>query len=137
MVHFTHSSRYANQREEQWRGMSRKTRRIWEGSIAAVALFLALAAGVYAVINYISIDYALVNGRLVPRYALTQSLTVTDSYPEHFSGMTGLERLNMRGSTVTDFSLLFAKTKLTQLDVRDNPAFTPEIFSKARRTASL
>ncbi len=114
------------------------------GAAAAVALLTALMlcmrrfvswlAGLLFVVDVVCViliavhlignGYTWVGGRLVPRYALTTSLKVTYAYPEHFDGMTGLQTVDMRGSTVTDFSPLYNKTALTDLDVRENYAFT-------------
>ena len=111
---------------------------------AAVALMLLLAVGLclrksmpgalYVLVGlvcvalvgagYVSQNYARVNGRFVPRYALVRSLQVQDSYPKHFTGMSGLQTLDMRGSSIDDFQPIRALTGLRELDLRENYAFT-------------
>ncbi len=89
------------------------------GAIILLSLVCLALAAVGCVDHY----YALVGGRFVPRYALVRTLRVEDAYPEHFTGMSGLETLDMSDSTVTDFRPIAALTGLKELDVRGNYAF--------------
>ncbi len=89
------------------------------GAIILLALVSLALAAVGCVDHY----YALVGGRFVPRYALVRTLRVQDEYPKHFTGMSGLETLDMSNSTVTDFRPIVALDGLRELDVRGNYAF--------------
>jgi len=84
-------------------------------------LFLALLAG-----GFVTHNYARVDGKLVPRYALQTRLRVEDEYPKHFEQMQSLMVLDMRGSTVTDFEPILALESLERLDIRENYAFTQQ-----------
>lgn len=104
--------------------------------LLAVALFLrrpmplgfyilmGLLCAALAAVGCVDHFYARVDGRFVPRYALVRALRVEDEYPEHFTGMSGLETLDMTGSTVADFAPIAQLSNLRQLDVRGNHAFT-------------
>ncbi|MBO4299725.1 MAG: leucine-rich repeat domain-containing protein [Clostridia bacterium] len=94
-------------------------------TVVAYILLIADMVGVGLVAaDLINDSYAWSDSRFVPHYALVPSLEVQDSYPEHFTGMASLETLDMRGSTVTDFSPLYEMPQLRHLDLRDNHAFT-------------
>ena len=68
--------------------------------------------------------YVRVDGRYVAKYLLVEDLRVEDEYPRHFTEMESLKRLNMLGSTVTDFTPIREITTLEELDIRGNYAFT-------------
>ena len=89
------------------------------GAIILLGLVCVALAAVGCVDHY----YALVGGRFVPRYALVRTLRVEDAYPSHFTGMSGLETLDMSNSTVTDFEPIAALNGLKELDLRGNDAF--------------
>lgn len=74
-------------------------------------------------LGYIDNFYERVDGRLVAKYRLVTQLKVTDEYPAHFADMESLERLDMRGSTVTDFEPIQSLSSLRELDIRENYAF--------------
>ena len=68
--------------------------------------------------------YVRVDGRYVAKYLLVEDLKVEDEYPRHFTEMESLKRLNMLGSTITDFTPIQQITTLEELDIRGNYAFT-------------
>lgn len=82
-------------------------------------LCIALLAGAYIRHYYVPVD-----GRLVQRYKVVTSAKVADAYPAHFTEMESLTKLDMRGSTVTDFEPIRALSTLEKVDIRDNYAFT-------------
>ncbi|MGX8706092.1 MAG: leucine-rich repeat domain-containing protein [bacterium] len=82
------------------------------------ALCLALAA-----LGMASRGYVATDGGIVPTEALETELRVTNRWPDDIDRYTGLTALDMRGSTVTDFSPLLLMRRLRALDIRGNAAF--------------
>lgn len=91
---------------------------------AALLLLVDVIGVSFIAADLVNDSYAWINSRFVPRYTLVSETRVTDAYPAHFTGMSSLETLDMRGSTISDFSPLYEMTGLKQLDIRDNYAFT-------------
>lgn len=91
--------------------------RLLQGALGLICIAL-LALGLLT--QY----YVNVDGRYVAKYLLVEDLKVEDEYPSHFTEMESLKRLNMLGSTVTDFTPIQELSSLEQLDVRGNYAFT-------------
>lgn len=91
-------------------------------------LCIALLAG-----GYIKHYYVPVDGKLVQRYKVVTSVKVADEYPAHFTEMESLAKLDMRGSTVTDFEPIRALGTLEKLDIRDNYAFTEAEYEALAR----
>ena len=91
--------------------------RFLQGLLGLICLAL-LATG------FLNHNYVRVNGRLVNRYLVTASIRVEDEYPKHFEQMQNLRSLDMRGSTVTDFTPIYGLSSLERADLRDNHAFT-------------
>ena len=91
--------------------------RALQGVLGVICLAL-LAAG------FVNHNYVRVDGALVPKYAVQTQIKVSDAYPAHFEEMASLVKLDMRGSTVTDFTPIYSLTTLEQIDLRDNYAFT-------------
>ena len=73
--------------------------------------------------GFLEYNYVLVDGRFVPKYAVVARIQVTDEYPKHFEQMVSLRTLDMRGSTVTDFTPIRSLPSLERLDIRENYAF--------------
>ena len=82
-------------------------------------LCVALAAAGPFFRNYVPAD-----GRYVSRDMLVTELKVTDAWPSGIAGMDRVVSLDMRDSTVTDFSPIPGLASLRSLDVRGNYAFT-------------
>lgn len=91
--------------------------RLLEGALGLACIAL-LATGLLT--QY----YVNVDGHYVAKYLLVEDLKVEDEYPRHFTEMESLKRLNMLGSTVTDFTPIQELSSLEQLDIRGNYAFT-------------
>ena len=103
-----------------------------------VALLLcghkALPTGLFALLGLLCVllaaagpflrDYVPADGRYVSRNLLVTELKVTDSWPAGIAGMDRVVSLDMRDSTVTDFSPVPGLSSLRSLDVRGNHAFT-------------
>ena len=66
----------------------------------------------------------IVDGAVVPVYTQAEQLRVTDAWPEDIGRYTRLNALDMRDSSVTDFTPILSMDALRQLDVRGNYAFT-------------
>ena len=90
--------------------------RALEGALG-VACIALIAFG------FLNHNYVRVDGRFVHRYAMTTRIQVLDEYPDHFEDMVSLQTLDMRGSTVTDFTPLYNLPSLERVDLRDNYAF--------------
>ena len=73
--------------------------------------------------GFLDYNYVRVDGRFVPKYAVIARIQVTDEYPKHFEQMVSLRTLDMRGSTVTDFTPIRSLPSLERLDIRENYAF--------------
>ena len=91
--------------------------RILEGIVGLACI--ALAAGGYMSHNFVRVD-----GQFVPRYSVVARLKVVDEYPPHFTQMQSLSTLDMRNSTVTDFTPIYELPALERVDLRGNYAFT-------------
>ena len=87
------------------------------------ALCLALMALGVAVRDYVTTDRGI-----VPAESLVTTLTVTDDWPANISRYTGLAALDMRGSSVTDFTPILNMRGLRALDVRGNTHFDREAY---------
>lgn len=81
-------------------------------------LCIALMALGVAARGYVPTDRGI-----LPAEALVTELRVSDAWPENIERYVGLERLDMHGSTVTDFTPLLSMERLRSLDIRENPAF--------------
>lgn len=93
--------------------------RFLQGLLGVICLAL-LAMG------FLNYNYVRVDGQFVHRYAVVSTVRVTDEYPKHFEQMENLRTLDMRGSTVTDFTPIYGLTSLERVDLRENHAFTQE-----------
>ena len=87
------------------------------GAVLAVCAVLAVAGA-------LGRGYVLSDGAVVPVRTLAESLRVTDAWPVDIDRYTRLTALDLRDSTVTDFSPILSMEHLRQLDVRGNHAFT-------------
>lgn len=92
------------------------------------ALCLALLALGTSVKNYMPTDQGL-----QPSEALVTELKVTDAWPADISRYTGVEALDMRNSTVTDFAPILSMPSLKALDVRGNTAFGQSEYNAIAR----
>ena len=95
--------------------------RVLQGFLGVICLAL-LAMG------FLNHNYVRVDGRFVHRYEVTASVHVEDEYPDHFEQMASLKTLDMRGSTVTDFTPIYGLTTLERIDLRDNHAFDQDEY---------
>lgn len=86
--------------------------------VMIAALCLALAA-----LGVASRGYVATDDGILPTEALETELRVTDRWPDDIDRYVGLTALDMRGSTVTDFSPLLMMRQLRTLDIRGNAAF--------------
>ncbi len=93
--------------------------RALEGVLGVLCIAL-LAMG------FLNYNYASVDGKLVPKYKLLTQVKVTDEYPAHFEQMESLRKLDMRASTVTDFTPIHQLSTLEHVDMRENYAFTQQ-----------
>ena len=89
--------------------------------VAALCVFL-LGAG-WPLRGYVASDMGI-----LPREALVTTLKVTDAWPEDMSRYTGLKALDLRNSTVDDFTPALSVRSLAQMDVRGNTHFTLSDF---------
>lgn len=94
------------------------------GLIACICVALA-AAGAF------TRGYVVADGAVIPAQALTEQLRVTDAWPENIARYTRVRSLDMRNSTVTDFSPILDMNALEQLDVRGNYAFAERDYEAA------
>ena len=90
--------------------------------VLGVACIALLAGG------FLSHNYVRVDGQFVPRYAVTTRIQVADEYPDHFQQMVSLRTLDMRGSTVTDFTPIHDLPALERVDLRGNYAFDQQEY---------
>ena len=111
---------------------------------AVEAILLALRrgvpAGLYVLIGALCValvalgaatrDLVFVDRSIVPRESLVTELTVTDRWPDHIERYTGLETLDLRNSTVTDFSPVLRMRSLRALDARGNTAFDEAAYAE-------
>ncbi len=95
------------------------------GAMLVVCLILA-AAGAFGR------GYVLSDGAVVPVRTTAEALRVTDAWPKDIDRYTRLTALDLRDSTVTDFSPILAMENLRQLDARGNRAFTYEDYLAVR-----
>lgn len=82
-------------------------------------LCAALLAGGFRVRGYVFSDSGI-----VPVESTVSELRITDSWPENLERYTSLKSLDMRGSTVSDFSPALTLRGLERMDVRGNYRFT-------------
>ena len=66
----------------------------------------------------------VVDGAVVPARTQVDRLRVTDAWPEDIAHYTRLKALDLRDSSVSDFTPVLSMDGLEQLDVRGNYAFT-------------
>ena len=85
--------------------------------IAAICVLLA-AAGAF------TRGSVVVDGAVVPARTQVDRLRVTDAWPEDIAHYTRLKALDLRDSSVSDFTPVLSMDGLEQLDVRGNYAFT-------------
>ena len=111
---------------------------------AVEAILLALRrgvpAGLYVLIGALCValvalgvatrDLVFADKGIVPRESLVTELTVTDRWPDHIERYTGLETLDLRNSTVTDFSPVLRMRSLRALDARGNAAFDEATYAE-------
>ena len=90
--------------------------------VALYAMLIALCLALTA-LGVCLRDYRMTDDGIMPAEAMTTLLRVSDAWPEGIERYTGVETLDMRGSTVTDFTPILSMRKLHALDVRDNHAF--------------
>lgn len=95
------------------------------GAMLAVCVALAVAGA-------FGRGYVLSDGAVVPVRTLAEALRVTDAWPKDIDRYTRLTALDLRDSTVTDFSPILAMENLRQLDARGNRAFTYEDYVAVR-----
>ena len=72
--------------------------------------------------------YVREGGELVRKYRAITHAKVQNTYPAHFDEMESLETLNMRNSTVEDFTPIRGLKSLKYIDLRGNYAFTGEEY---------
>lgn len=89
--------------------------------IAALCLLLAVA-GVF------TRGYVVADGAVTPVRTLATQLQVRDAWPGDIDRYTRVTALDMRNSTVTDFTPILHMDELEQLDVRGNFAFTEQDY---------
>lgn len=87
------------------------------GLIAGLCVLLA-AAGIF------TRGYVVADGAVIPAHTLATQLRVTDAWPADIARYTRLTSLDLRHSTVTDFTPILGMDDLEQLDVRGNYAFS-------------
>lgn len=85
--------------------------------IAVVCMVLAVG-GIFAR------GYVVEDGGLCPVRTLAETLRVQDAWPRDIDYYIHLKALDMRDSTVTDFTPILSMNGLEQLDVRGDHAFT-------------
>ncbi|MBR1559542.1 MAG: hypothetical protein IJ646_04800, partial [Clostridia bacterium] len=84
---------------------------------------LAFMAAALIALGVFVRGYLVTDDGLTPREALVKELQVTNAWPAAIERYTGVEVLDMRGSTVTDFSPILSMRNLRALDARGNAAF--------------
>ena len=111
---------------------------------AVEAILLALRrgvpAGLYVLIGALCValvalgvatrDLVFTDKGIVPQESLVTELTVSGSWPDHIERYTGLEPLDLRNSTVTDFSPVLRMRSLRALDARGNAAFDEATYAE-------
>lgn len=111
---------------------------------AVEAILLALRrgvpAGLYVLIGALCValialgaatrDLVFTDKGIVPQESLVTELTVSGSWPDHIERYTGLETLDLRNSTVTDFSPVLRMRSLRALDARGNTAFDEATYAE-------
>ena len=86
-------------------------------------ILLGLVCVGLSVLGVAARGYVPTDRGILPAEALVTELRVSDAWPEDIERYTGLERLDMHGSSVTDFTPLLSMQNLRALDIRENPAF--------------
>ncbi|MBQ6372921.1 MAG: hypothetical protein IJJ45_00350 [Clostridia bacterium] len=94
-------------------------------AIYALTALLCLAI---VVCGFLFKGYVFADGRYVPSSTLATTLRVTDSWPGDIRSMQQLQKLDMRDSTVTDFSPIASLGSLREVDLRGNAAFTRDDY---------
>ena len=94
--------------------------------VLCAACALLAAAGVF------TRGYVVADGAVAPVRTLAEALRITDSWPADIDRYTHVLSLDMRDSTVTDFTPILSMDGLRQLDVRGNHAFTYADYEAVR-----
>ena len=102
------------------------------GVPAPLYALMALLSIALMALGVVSRQYMVSDRGLMPTQALITELRVTDQWPEDIDRYLGLESLDMKGSTLTDFTPIYSMYTLKSLDVRENTAFTQSDYDALR-----
>ena len=98
------------------------------GMPAAVYLLMALLCVVLAVGGFRVRGYVFSDAGIVPAETTVTRLRVTDAWPDHLERYTGVQFLDLRDATVTDYAPVLSLHSLRSLDSRGNHRFTEADF---------